>query len=411
MRHYQELVVPGIGGVGFVRQLSWAVAGLYLAPRVGRSPIEVANAIEALGCKLEYHYGKRDHHGKRDCQWVRGVRAFGRHDRKDGIKWLYKKLRQGSHYVQAPYRMSTTRALPEHTGLGLTDNSGSFRNLQLNERGEKLASAFLLREGSYAGKGRRSLKTWLSEKWIGGEDITSDPRPATLLPLLSPCRPSQIEKKIVRNRLYAKVSDNHPSVSGDGNRRQRLLELFKNIGDIEDMSDIQGSILEPLSSGDSASQQHAKEIDTALKLELMRDRAIDLLSEVAGALGTRTAQTSRADLCGRDNIKTALGKFRDGCRAFQESVDTSKQLHCDAQEFAAIGKEKEEADIIDKLVMRDGRILTGADDYVTGGPAFSTDFGSGNPDDGEDDVVGASIELRRPQRLFQFFTLAKDADA
>ena len=31
VRHYRELIVPGIGGVWFVRQLSWAVAGIALA--------------------------------------------------------------------------------------------------------------------------------------------------------------------------------------------------------------------------------------------------------------------------------------------------------------------------------------------------------------------------------------------
>ncbi len=50
IRYYRELVVPGIGGVWFVRQLSWAAADIALAREHHIKPAKVANAIKALAC-------------------------------------------------------------------------------------------------------------------------------------------------------------------------------------------------------------------------------------------------------------------------------------------------------------------------------------------------------------------------
>lgn len=76
---FRQLVVPELGRVWFVRQLSWPVAALHLraTPRkhggnVPR-PAVLANALEALACKLEYFHG-----GEARSARILGVRAFGR---------------------------------------------------------------------------------------------------------------------------------------------------------------------------------------------------------------------------------------------------------------------------------------------------------------------------------------------
>ena len=55
---HRETTVPGIGGLRFVRQASWSVAGIQLAKSTENKKRyrahEIANAIEALGSKIHF---------------------------------------------------------------------------------------------------------------------------------------------------------------------------------------------------------------------------------------------------------------------------------------------------------------------------------------------------------------------
>jgi hypothetical protein len=76
---FRELVVPELGRMWFVRQISWAVAALALHEELRSSrsrppkPTAICHGIEALACKLEYT-PDRDNRSTR----ILGTRAFGR---------------------------------------------------------------------------------------------------------------------------------------------------------------------------------------------------------------------------------------------------------------------------------------------------------------------------------------------
>ena len=54
VRAFNDLAVPGLGGVWFGKQIVLATLGVYLAEKVSakHSNIKVANAVEALACGL-----------------------------------------------------------------------------------------------------------------------------------------------------------------------------------------------------------------------------------------------------------------------------------------------------------------------------------------------------------------------
>src|SRR5689334_8698948 len=114
---FRELVVPELGRVWFVRQISWPVASLALHEelRSGGSrppkPTAICHGIEALACKLEYAAD----HDDRSTRLL-GTRAFGRD--LVGKIWAFDGLRQPTNYVRNTHRQSASRALRAEGGLG-----------------------------------------------------------------------------------------------------------------------------------------------------------------------------------------------------------------------------------------------------------------------------------------------------
>jgi len=91
-QHFLELVVPEIG-VRYVRQLSWAAAGLAMRDDLAAEgskyrATQLANAIEALGCKAEWMSGSSA------STRVIGRRAFDRDGKSVGsFRELWPALR------------------------------------------------------------------------------------------------------------------------------------------------------------------------------------------------------------------------------------------------------------------------------------------------------------------------------
>jgi hypothetical protein len=112
---FRELVVPEIGRMWFVRQISWPVAALALHEELRSSrsrppkPTAICHGIEALACKLEYT-PDRDNRSTR----ILGTRAFGRD--LDSRIWTFDRLRQATNYVRNTHRQAATRAIREVRG-------------------------------------------------------------------------------------------------------------------------------------------------------------------------------------------------------------------------------------------------------------------------------------------------------
>jgi hypothetical protein len=54
VRRFNDLAVPGMGGIWFAKPLLLSLLGISIATRTSRPNIEVANAVEALACWLAF---------------------------------------------------------------------------------------------------------------------------------------------------------------------------------------------------------------------------------------------------------------------------------------------------------------------------------------------------------------------
>jgi hypothetical protein len=116
VRSFNDRAVPGLGGVWFGRQLFLATLGVAVAQQVHRQGkrvrnIEVANAIEALACRLTYE----------GIGWARDPRLRGLTKLRDRSDLSFAAVRRPSFYVTQPMRRATVQALPT---LGLVEADG-----------------------------------------------------------------------------------------------------------------------------------------------------------------------------------------------------------------------------------------------------------------------------------------------
>lgn len=391
MRWHQERVVPGVGGVLFVRQLSWAVAGLQLAGIDHGRAKDHANAIEALACKLHFVVtGDAE-----DAPRYKGRRRFG--SETGSRRWTYRDLAQRSNYVVQTYRQATTRALPLH-GLGFTEGSGRFATMTLTPSGEALANAFLKQRYG------RHLRHWL-ESWLAGKtSIDEDADTTKLCRLLAPGDASPAERGIVAERLRSCSELSDPE-----QRRRHLMDLLLRTGGDLDVH----AVCEALEARDDYGRRHARDIRTAILFEETRDEAVRALSATATALVDPHAAVSADALAANAEIAAALDAFAAASSRLLDAFRRNGEAHGDDRRFAELGT-LAPADRLLGIVRCDSRILLAFDRKITGGPAFRTGFGPADPDrtaledEDADDTGGGAL---RPWRLHQFTTLVREATA
>lgn len=172
VRSFNDLAVPGLGGVWFGKQILLAVLGVHVATEAGARNIEVANAIEALACWLAF-----DRRRWAPDPRLRGNRKLQGHSNAD---LSFKAVRRPSFYVSQPMRMATVQTLP---ALGLVEpGSARFNAFACSQAGRDLIQAWT--------EGFRPHKRDLVDHlvlWVRGSDdrVASD----ALRGALSPTEP------------------------------------------------------------------------------------------------------------------------------------------------------------------------------------------------------------------------------
>ncbi len=116
VRKFNDLAVPGMGGVWFAKQLLLPVLGISIAERLRRDGtniqnIQVANAVEALSCWLSLNKN-----GWRSEPRLRGATKMRERSQSD-----FATVRKSSFYVSTPMRASAVQPLPS---LGLIEARG-----------------------------------------------------------------------------------------------------------------------------------------------------------------------------------------------------------------------------------------------------------------------------------------------
>lgn len=395
-RHYRELVVPGIGSVWFVRQLSWAVAGIALSKDLPQyRPSVVANAVEALACKYYWDYIDEE-----DTERIHGVRAFARYP----DAWGFTDLAQTRYFVQNTYRQNTVRALSDRTGLGFTTGGRLFNAMVLTKHGEDLARLFLEQR---AGRGRAYLRSCLS-RWIAGDEDAING--GTVQKALDPWRPSKHEGgegSVVLDRLQAHSPES--SEDADPQRRARLLKVFQELDLHDDDEGDLEAVLQALRSMPSPhARAQAEHIRTAVAYTDVAALARRLIHRCAEELGEPGAlEATLKDLA--QQLENDIEALRTASSAYLDMCNISGAGHADAGAFAEqIIQHTSNDKVLELVVRRDGVILQLAGEMVVEpGPLFKSHK---TLTDKPDDALAEAGTLRS-FRLRQLLYLWEDCHA
>ena len=383
-RHFKELVVPGLGGTWFVRQLSWPLAALALHESIkdGGStppkPTHICHGIESLACKLEYLASEGE-----KSERILGSRAFGRDT--DHSVLTFQRLIQPSNYVINTHRQATATALRVGGGLGFAKGA-RFDQLVLERTGKELAEAFLEQR---VAKGGTSLRKWLVG-WIKG-DRSPPLGSTTLLEALSPETPTAQEQAHVGSRLL----DTEDSACDTRRRLARAIGRSSKLN-------IEGDAIPKLRSAGAGKQ--ADEVVAALAFGAMLDWARNAVSELTRLVEPCRHGVSTKSLARDPQLRGALVSLRDAAADFSTKAKAVGQCEPTSTSFeSGIRRQEDDEGAIRFLVRKAEKVLSLPDGLVMQGPLFRRIENSGMYDGTEDSA--SSIEPDRTGKTFRIANL------
>jgi len=396
---FRELVVPELGRIWFVRQLSWPLAALALHEEIAShglnppKPTAICHGIEALACKLEYLVDPQDPSPR-----ILGRRAFGRDAERE--VWSFHRLRQATNYVRNTHRQAATRAVRVEGGLGFARGS-RFDLFELEPVGRALASAFL---DQRVGKGGTSLRKWLLG-WLAGDRAFSG-LPKTLLKALSPEHATDEERTLVRSRLLG--------ISTPASKKRQW--LARAVGRAAAMPDIEGAVVVRLREDGHCDQ--ASQVIAARAFGTVLDRARDAVASLTCAVEPARGGVKLATLATDSGIKQAFKELRSATKSFVEKANTASVKEPTSRAFADAVAAADESEAIRLLVRRSGEVLGLADGSVVWGSLFRVVDATDTLDEDEQEPDVRS-ETTRPNgplatsrsfRIANFHTLLREVD-
>jgi hypothetical protein len=363
VRSFNELAVPGLGGVWLGKHLFLATLGVQVAQgaRVRRKQvtnIEVANAIEALAC----WYGLRSNGEPKPDPRLRGFRKLaGRED------VAFTKVRAAGFYVSQPMRMSVGQALP---ALGLVDaGSSRFNTFSCTPAGEALIAAQTAPYNPCYFT--RDVVDHLVD-WVRGE--VKQPAAKVAMALSPLVTLSNDARAVVFERL--RLGGSHESTQ-ETQRRHAALVWVESLRKKNALGFAWADL--PDAIGDLG---HWQDLQAGALFFQTRDAALavlDALERHIGELGNGLRHALHGEV--PDGVAPRLELLRHAARDYlnldQQRAKTADPLllqHADAiADAAAFCSEcvaASDSDVLRKLVERDERVLhlKGAD--VVPGPAF-----------------------------------------
>lgn len=380
VRHFNELAVPGLGGVWFGKQVMLATLGVKVAQKAREqrrqvTNIETANAIEALACWLGF-----DLHGWQARPRLRGVNKM-RGVKGEGL--TFRRMREHKFYVTQPMRMSTVETLP---ALGLVDAPGSrFNTFVCNEAGDVFVTAAC---GGARPKNRPLVDHLVD--WIGThEPIGSASTLRTLASALMPTLPlPERARALLTERLRSR---NHGETSDEQRRRGDALDWVESIRLAP--SAALGWAEQPR---EITSALHWSDLRAGALFTLARDAALEVLDALEAQIrengkgGKGEALSLRHEF--PDSTRSKLGKLRAAAQSFRNEG----RSEVEANRFCRDCLLPDDKSLAAALVERDGRVLRLRGDDVVPGSAYRTAEpsavgASGNENNAEDAAPETSI--------------------
>lgn len=363
VRRFNQLAVPGLGGVWFAKQLFLATLGVAVAERLRQTSrnvktLEVANAVEALACWGAFQSN----------DWRRDARLRGVQKLAGKADLTFAKLRQPRFYVTQPMRMATVEALVD---LGFVHpGSQRFNSFRCTESGRDLVEAATSEYRPY----RCTVEDYLVRLATESPPITVTPPLQLALSPIEPLAP--IACDLIRSRLCEGTGGNKYAA-----RRKNGLAW---VSSIDPDKPANWKAQPPTIDND-----HWNDLRRGALFFQARDTAIDVLIEIETAVARTDAQTIAPTAAAEiPAVQKQLRKLHDAAQRFlDENADPTEGKI--AGNFCKDCTVADPAEIIRNLVQRDSRVLQLRGSHIVPGSAF---VGRPQADDTDEDAVGPGVE-------------------
>ncbi len=393
IRNFNDLAVPGMGGVWFAKQLMLATLGVAIAERLREAGlraqnIETANAVEALGCWLALKGSSRQQDPR-----IRGREKFSLDGDSDSLS--FARMRKPGFYVTQPMRMATVQPL---RALGLVEGDGGrFNAFRCTPTGMDFLDLALGPAGNVY---RNSGVLEHLVDWAAGERTGVAWRNPGFVTALSP-RTSM--PKAAREYLAGRIVHD----AGSHGRRAAALAWTESLR--SNPSEVAWS-----SRPSAIDEAHWADLHVGAAFFAARDATLDLLDRTEAWIGNTQPALSLASPLPAVLVQ-AIEKARHRCRDFLAAKHDPTEGAL-ASTFCRALSVADDAAVLREAVSRDGRVLRlRGDDAVVPGSAFQGSGGrpgSEGESDASADEAGATLvfDARSPwprnasprlHRLFQ----------
>ncbi|NHN89111.1 hypothetical protein [Acetobacter conturbans] len=345
VRKFNQLAVPGLGGVWFAKQLFLATLGVRIADRLrfistNVKAIEIANAVEALACWCAF----------RSNGWTSDSRLRGSQKLAGTDDLTFSRLRQPRFYVTQPMRMATVEALVD---LGFVEpGSQRFNSFRCTQAGMDLIEAATAGHRPY----NATVEDYLLGRAKDGAVIRDTDNLQNALSPLIVLPPDA--RALVRDKLCEGAGQNPEAA-----RRKNALGWVRSL----DVNRPAGWEAKPA----ILDANHWDDLRLGARFFAARDAAIDVLNAIEAQMAPLAAPKLAADAAYTlSPVQMRLGTLREAAQRFlDEDKDPTEGRM--ATIFCRECTEGDSAAIIRNLVRRDDRVLRLVGNDVLPGGAFS----------------------------------------
>lgn len=372
VRSFNDLAVPGLGGVWFGKQLLLATLGVAIAERLRGSGkraqnIEVTNAVEALSCWLALDSTE----WKRDPRLRGALKLFGKTDLS------FATVSKRNFYVTQPMRQATVQPL---RALGMVESNGErFNAFRCTNQGDIFIDAAWAAFKPY----KRSVLDHLVRWGMGLHDDVKTSW--ELKKALSPLEPmSQSAREFLRERIIQ-------GTGTEASRRRKALEWVEALrGATQQIGwDTKPPMVDDL---------HWRDLRAGALFFGARDAAISLLDEIESHIGNTSDQRMSIDAALPEAVAEGAESLRERAQAFlDDKYDPSPAGG--ATSFCSECTERDDARLLEKLLLREGHVLRQRGRDILPGVAFrgkevsSSETARSPEEDGAEEEVTQLVPL------------------
>lgn len=333
VRRYNDLAVPGIGGLWFAKPLVWSMIGLTLGGK-GATRAEVANAVEVVAML----HALLTNRGGRNPR-INGSAKLGRQGNSFPP---FAVARQRRFYVTVPLRQGMIQPLRE---LGLAQSYiQRFNSFEPSEVGKDFLSAALEPFRPHRQEVQKVVKRWIDGE--AGLMHTAEVRDA-LTPLTGLPKPAA---ELLREQLFG---------GAQARPRRRVRDWLRAVK-------ASGEVVSWSSPPEGFDAEHWNDLRDGARFFLVRDRALDVLDAIEAQLRSSGSTEIRLDAA----VKAAASALEQLRRTSKEFLSGNPVERADALNFAVATSQADDARVLTFLAERDGRGVRATPNGVATGSAF-----------------------------------------